>query len=306
MDVPPEDPNGPPPPPGEAREIRPGLFRVRMPLPFALDHINLWLLQDEGGFTLIDTGIATAEVRAAWDRLAATVLRDRPPIRLICTHFHPDHMGLAGWLAERWGLETWATLGEWAFGRMLSLEEDGPFTAHALAFYRGAGFDAGQLAKIEQRGNAYRKRVAPLPASFRRLHHDDRLCIGGREWQVIVGRGHSPEHACLYSAEAGILIAGDQVLPKISPNISVWPQEPEADSLALYLDSLPQFARLPADTLVLPSHHEPFHGLRARLEALAVHHHRRLAETFIACAGRSVTAAQLVEVGDGVRTFRHA
>jgi glyoxylase-like metal-dependent hydrolase (beta-lactamase superfamily II) len=185
---------------------------------------------------------------------------------------------------SRW---LWATLGEWAFGRLLALEDDRQFLAHALPFYRRAGFNATQLRLCADRGNAYRRRVAPIPPQIRRLQDGDAISIGGRCWRVIAGMGHSPEHAALYCAELAVVIAGDQVLPKISPNVSVWPQEPDADPLALFLRSLDRFRPLPADTLVLPSHHDPFIGLHSRLDQLAAHHHQRLAETLEACRAAS-------------------
>jgi glyoxylase-like metal-dependent hydrolase (beta-lactamase superfamily II) len=259
------------------------VFWLRMPLPFALNHINLWVLEDGDGFTLVDSGIDLPAVREAWERIAAVLFASRPPVRLICTHFHPDHMGLAGWLTERWGIALWATLGEWAFGRVLALEDDQQFLARALPFYRRAGFNAAQLRLCAERGNTYRQRVAPIPPQLRRLQDGDTISIGGRCWQVISGAGHSPEHAALFCRELAVMIAGDQVLPKISPNVSVWPQEPDADPLALFLHSLDRFRALPADTLVLPSHHDPFIGLSLRLDQLAEHHHQRLAETLEAC-----------------------
>lgn len=279
----PHHPCGEPPAPGEATEVAPGIFWLRMPLPFKLDHINLWMIEDDGGFTLVDSGIDLPEVRAAWERLFAGALAHRPAIRLVCTHFHPDHLGLAGWLCATRGLDLWATHGEWSFGRLLALEDDAEVTARALPFYRSAGFDEAMLQMVAARGNVYRRRIAPVPATFRRLRDGDRLVIGGRSWEVIVASGHSPEHASLWCDDLRVLIAGDQVLPRISPNISVWPNEPEADPLALYLESLGQFRRLPDDALVLPSHHEPFVGLPARIDQLAAHHDQRLDATLAAC-----------------------
>ncbi|MBK8174125.1 MAG: MBL fold metallo-hydrolase [Rhodospirillales bacterium] len=282
------------PAPGEMRAIAAGVYWLRMPLPFALDHINLWVLDDGEGWVIIDTGIATVDVRDAWQRLFVGPLAGRRPRHLICTHFHPDHMGLAGWLCDRWGMPMSATLGEWAFGRMLAIEDDETLRGTALAFYRRAGFDDARLQLVAERGNAYRRRVEPIPSSFRRLRDGDVFDIDGRSWRVIVGLGHSPEHASLYCAETGVLIAGDQVLPRISPNISVWPQEPGADPLRLYLASLKRFADLPAETLVLPSHHAPFIGLRGRLAELAHHHDARLADTLALCSTPR-TAADLLE-----------
>ena len=193
-------------------------------------------------------------------------------------------MGLAGWLTERWGVDMWASFGEWAFARLLTLDSSDSFHAGVRRFYHAAGFDDALLARLDGRQHPYRRHVAPIPAHFRRLRHDDVVTIGGRAWRILVGSGHSPEHASLYCEDLNVLIAGDQVLPRISPNISVWPQEPDADPLRLYLDSLSTFRPLPADTLVLPSHDRPFTGLHLRLDELAHHHAARLDETLAACA----------------------
>jgi glyoxylase-like metal-dependent hydrolase (beta-lactamase superfamily II) len=271
------------PEPGELWEVAPGVHWLRMPLPFQLNHINLWLLEDGDGWTIVDTGIARDEVKVAWERIFADHFDGRPLKQLVVTHFHPDHMGLAGWLVDRFAVEMWTPLSEWAFGRVLAVEADEASLAEFRRFYKAAGFDEGMLGLVEERKFSYRRRVSPIPPAFRRIRDGDTLEIGGRSWRVIVGMGHSPEHACLYCESAGILISGDQILPRISPNISVWPQEPEANPLRLYLDSIPRFRSLPADTLVLPSHDQPFTGLHGRLDGLAHHHDGRLAETLEIC-----------------------
>lgn len=268
---------------GAVRPVAPGIWWHRMPLPFKLDHINLWLIEDGDGWTAVDCGIKTDAVTTAWESLFAGAMGGRPISRLIVTHFHPDHVGLAGWLAERWGAPLWMALGEWAYGRMLSLDTGHAVIATLRAFYRACGFPEERLALVDARRNRYAGQIAPIPGRFRRLHDGEEFTIGGRVWRVIVGRGHSPEHACLWCPDLGVLISGDQILPRITTNISVWPQEPEANPLRLYLDSLSRFDPLPADTLVLPSHDAPFRGLKARLRALAHHHDARLAETVAVC-----------------------
>lgn len=269
---------------GDMREVAPGVHWLRMPLPFKLDHINLWLVEDGDGWTAVDTGIARDEVKEAWEQIFASRLGGRPIKRVIVTHFHPDHMGLAGWLCERFALRLWATMGEWAFGRMLSLDSGALYRQAVYRFYQGAGFDDQLLEMVAGRGNPYAARVSPIPVSYRRLQGGETIDIGGGDWRVIVGTGHSPEHAGLFSEQLGVLISGDQILPRISPNVSVWPQEPEADPLALFLGSLDAFRSLPGETLVLPSHDWPFTGLHGRLDELAHHHDGRLAETLDICA----------------------
>ena len=272
------------PAPGQTLAIAPGIVWLRMPLPFALDHINLWLIEEEGGWTIIDTGLASNKSRELWEAVFAGPMRGLPATRLICTHFHPDHMGLADWLANRFGVTLETTLAEWLMGRSLSQASNESFNAVALPFYRAAGFGEDLLALAAQRGNGYASLTPVVPGQFTRIRAGDALTIGGRRWHVVVGEGHSPELAALHCPERGVLISGDQILPSITPNISVWPNEPEADPLGLFLDSLVRFRELPEGTLVLPSHGLPFRGLHARIDAMLAHHDERLERTLAACA----------------------
>jgi glyoxylase-like metal-dependent hydrolase (beta-lactamase superfamily II) len=279
---------------GTTVEIADGVRWLRMPLPYSLDHINLWALRDGSAWTLVDTGVRSRKVQALWEQIFTDGLDGLPVRRLIVTHFHPDHAGLAGWLCERLGIELWMPRTEWLFARMLTMDAPDDVPEDVLAFYQRAGFDATMLEMMRAAGYGhYRKRVSPLPASYRRIQDSDRLQIDCRAWQVIVGTGHSPEHACLYCPELELMIGGDQVLAKISPHIGVYPSEPEADPLGDYLDSLPRFRELPADTLVLPSHILPYRGLHRRLDSLSRHHDERLARLRRACA-EPRTAAELV------------
>lgn len=269
---------------GTTLEVAPGIYWLRMPLPFKLDHINLWLLDDGEGWTVVDTGIARDEVKAAWHQLADTYFTaDKPLRRIIVTHYHPDHMGLAGWMCETFDVELTMPLTEWAFAKMFALDTGKSKRDDFAAFYRGAGFDEEMTKEVNGRIGRYPNVVSPIPNQFNRISEGDELTIGGRVWRVIIGTGHAPEHACLYCEEAKVLISGDQILPRISPNVSVWPQEPRANPLALFLSSLDKFRDLPADTLVLPSHDWPFYGLLGRLDNLVHHHNVRLEETWAAC-----------------------
>jgi glyoxylase-like metal-dependent hydrolase (beta-lactamase superfamily II) len=285
-----------PPAPAEVQEVAAGILWIRMPLPFALDHINLWALEDGDGWALVDSGLGNDETRALWGRLFDGPLAGRRVTRLIATHCHPDHMGLAGWLTQRFGVDLTATLGEWTTGRMLWLETGDDYAANQIEYYRRAGYSEDLLAGIRERRNTYRTRIDAIPPRFTRLQSGESLVVGGRRWRMIEGGGHSPEHACLYSAEAGVLISGDQVLPRISPIVGVWPQEPDAEPLSLFLDALERLkAEVPADTLVLPSHGLPFRGLHGRVVELQQHHAERLERTLSAC-DRPVTALDVLKV----------
>ncbi|HEY7610829.1 MAG TPA: MBL fold metallo-hydrolase [Alphaproteobacteria bacterium] len=268
------------PGPGQTMEVAPGVHWLRMPLPYRLDHINLWLIEDGEGWVLVDTCIQSNKGKAIWRGLfeAKRIGRGhgRPVTRLVCTHFHPDHMGLAGWLAAELETELWTSRAEWLFARMLWLDAEGEGQRDIARHYAHHGLDAARVAEIAQRGNTYRMVVGEPPRAFNRLRHADTIAIGGRAWQVIVGLGHAPEQTCLYCADLGVLIAGDQILPRITPNIGVWATEPSADPLADYLQSLDRFRPLPEETLVLPSHGYPFTGLHLRLDQLAGHHEERL------------------------------
>jgi glyoxylase-like metal-dependent hydrolase (beta-lactamase superfamily II) len=278
---------------GEPCPIVPGLHGVRFALPFALDHVNVWLVEEDDGWTVIDSGLADDRTRARWRELRHGLLAGGSLARIVVTHYHPDHMGLAGWLCAETGAQLWTSRTEWLTARLLAQDGSEEWVAVGREFDRRAGLDDQLIEERAARGNLYRRRVVPPPPSFRRVRHGDRLRLNGAEWQVIVGRGHAPEMLCLFSPERNVLIAGDQVLPKISPNISVWPSEPEADPLAEFLESLASFKELPEDCLVLPSHGLPFRGLHARIDRLILHHEERLAATLEACAVPT-TATELI------------
>jgi glyoxylase-like metal-dependent hydrolase (beta-lactamase superfamily II) len=273
--------------------IVPGLYGVRFALPFALDHVNVWLAEQPDGWTVIDAGLADEQTRARWRDLRQGLLAERPIARVVATHYHPDHMGLAGWLCAETGAELWTSRTEWLTARLLAQETSAEWVEAGRLFDHRAGLDHRLIAQRAARGNLYRRRVTPPPPSFRRLGDGDRLRFAGAEWRVMVGRGHAPEMLCLFSPEHNVLIAGDQVLPRISPNVSVWPSEPEADPLADFLSSLARFRELPEDCLVLPSHGLPFRGLRERIDQLVGHHHERLERALEACA-TPVTLAEVM------------
>ena len=291
-----EFPVATPPSPGETVAIAPGVHWLRMRLPFALNHINLWLLEDGLGWTIVDCGYALDETRDAWQRIFAEQLAGRPVQRVIVTHFHPDHMGLASWLTDRWDAPLWTTEKEYLHARMMSQDVGEASGAARRDFARRAGLDdEGSTIFGERQGN-YRRGCPAVPQAYHRVGDGTTIEIGGREWRVVIGEGHAPEHACLFCAETGVLIAGDQVLPRISPNISVQTYEPEGDPLSRYLASLNKLrAALPPDILVLPSHNLPFYGVHDRIDELAAHHAARCDDVIAACA-RLTSAAELLPV----------
>ncbi|WP_160287144.1 MBL fold metallo-hydrolase [Pseudomonas knackmussii] len=277
--IPLEYPSGPAPQPGEVREIVPGVLWLRMPLPLSLDHINLWAVEDGDGWALFDTGMHTEATLDAWRTLFAPSgpLGGRRPTRVFVTHMHPDHVGLAGWLTREFGCELWMTFGEYMNCRVLVADNGREAPPEGIRFYRRAGWDDAAIAQYRARFGGFGKHIWPLPESYRRLHDGERIRIGQYEWRVVVGSGHSPEHASFHCPELQLLIAGDQVLPRISPNVSVFPTEPAADPLGQWLESLLKIRReVPDDVLVLPAHNEPFRPLHARLEHLQRGHGRAL------------------------------
>lgn len=267
------------PEPGQALEVAPGVRWLRMPLPIpALNHINVWALEDGAGWTLVDTGMDLADTVSGWQSALSGPLGARPVVRVICTHMHPDHIGMAGWLTRQHECRLWTTRLEYVTCRMLVADTGREAPADGVRFYRAAGWDDAALEYYRARFGGFGRAVYALPDSYRRVVDGEELAIGGRCWRAVVGRGHSPEHLCLYCPELGVLISGDQVLPRITSNVSVFPTEPDADPLSEWLGSLASIKqRVDDDVLVLPSHNEPFRGLHARLDALIAGHEERLA-----------------------------
>jgi glyoxylase-like metal-dependent hydrolase (beta-lactamase superfamily II) len=279
---------------GKTVEIAPGVLWIRMGLPFALNHINLWLLEDEvetaqgrvHGWTIVDCGIASDATRDAWEVLFGDLhnhLRGLPVVRVIATHCHPDHIGLADWLCTLWNVPLWMTAGEYGFARMMSAGLPGADGTAMFPHFRKHGLDPAMKEQIQERKSHYSRMVPTVPTSYRRMQEGIDLTIHQRRWQIITGFGHSPEHASLYCADLNILISGDMLLPRISTNVSVFAIEPEANPVQQYLDSLKKYLPLPEDVLILPSHGKPFKGLHTRITQLEEHHAERLAEVVAAC-----------------------
>ena len=279
------------PAPGTTVEVAPGIHWLSMPLPFALDHINLWLAEDDDGWTVIDTGIGNADTRALWEK----ILGSRKVKRVIVTHYHPDHAGNAAWLCQRYGVELWMTQGEYLTAHAVRTSSAGYTTDAVLSVFRKNGLDQQRASGMGGRGNRYAALVPDFPHSYRRIIEGDWITIGKHKWRAMIGHGHAPEHLSLYSESLNTLIAGDMLLSTISTNVSVWSIDPEGDPLRLFLDSIARYRDLPADMLVLPSHGKPFRGAHQRVQQLEHHHEERLKE-LIQSLEKPQSAADLLTV----------
>lgn len=290
----------------QALEVAPGIKWIRMALPFALDHINLWLLRDRQtdlhgqvreGWTVIDCCVNRTEAREQWEQIFASELEGLPILRVIVTHMHPDHIGLAGWLCRQWNAPLWISATDYNVARVAMKDRDGFGGESGADFYSLHGQqDQEFLRHVRGRGSYYSSLVAPIPDIYHRIMDGDEININGRTWQCIAGYGHAPEHMALYCAELKILISGDMVLPRISANISVHSTEPEANPLQLFLTSLKRYFELPQETYVLPSHGKPFTGLHVRVQQLLDHHQERLDDIMQAAQQQGLSAADILPI----------
>lgn len=279
-----------PRPDGELLDVAPGIKWLRMPLPLALNHINLYLIRDDDGWMIVDTGLGMEQTRELWRRILAEQLAGERITGVICTHFHFDHAGLAGWLTEWLRVPLYMSYGEYYTLRVMATERGEELPWEHAEFFQRAGFPAADLDEIMAVVRMSNGMITPPPASFRRLRHGEELRIGDRTWQLHVGEGHAPEHMLLYCAEDKLLLAGDQLLPRITSNVGILPSEPESDLLAYWFESLDRLARLPADTLILPAHELPYYGLVPRVEQLHAHHAEQFAVLRRICAAGPITA----------------
>lgn len=267
-----------PPAEGEAIEVAKGVLWMRLPLPMALDHVNVYALDDGDSWTVIDTGFSSKKSRGIWQKIMAGPLAGKPVSRVIVTHHHPDHVGLAGWFQTEFGAKLWTTRTAWLFSRMLQLDEEAVPTQETLNFWRSAGMDEEiYLQRAKERPFNFSDMVDPMPVGFHRIKQDDTIRIGGRNWDVHIGNGHAPEHATFWSKDDNLVISGDQILPSISSNIGVYATEPDADPVGDWMEScerLSQYAR--EDQLVLGGHKLPFTGLPTRMRQLIDNHHGAL------------------------------
>lgn len=289
---------------GATLEVAPRVHWVRMPLPFSLKYINLWLIDDGESWSIVDTGMPLDDTKQAWRDIFEDKLDGRPVSRIIITHMHPDHIGNAGWLSRKFpGAELWITRLEYITCRMLVADTGREAPQAGVDYYRRAGWNEDEIQNYRDRFGGFGRGVSQMPDAYFRLEDGDSFEMAGESWTVITGNGHSPEHACLYCPALNLFISGDQLLPRISSNVSVFPTEPAGNPLADWLASCEKLrAVLPEDVLVLPAHNEPFVGATKRLTHLIDGHetalkrlHQRLSEsprrvidTFPALFGRKI------------------
>lgn len=269
-----------PPEYGTTKEVAPGVYWLQMPLPMSLDHINLYLLADHDGWTVVDTGMRGDDTHQLWWEIINDQLEGRPIKRIVCTHMHPDHTGQAGFLSEHFQAPLWMSYAEFYQARAMTSMMMGPGSSWQMnEYFQRTGYDVKMMEGMRQGRGPWTPPTddRPFPGSFYRLTEGASIAIGDRVWQVIIGTGHSPEHVCLYCEDLRVMISGDQVLPIITSNVSVHPTEPEANPLLGFMDSCRKLkAMLPDDILVLPAHNLPFYGIQTRLQQLLDHHDDRM------------------------------
>lgn len=284
-----------PPKAGETIEVAPGILWARMPLPYRLDHVNVYFIADDGGWAILDTGLAEDGCRDSWEALLAGPLADASFTKLIVTHAHPDHIGLAGWLCERLNIPLLTSLGSYLGCLKISLDPGAMEQQIYQEFYRAHGMAEDVAAAVRTLGHGYLRLVTPLPKTFQRIMHGDSIMIGGRSFEVLTGEGHAHEQVMLYCRDEKLFLAADEVLTKITPNVSVWAVEPQGNPLNLYMRSLRMIVReIDEGALVLPGHHLPFYGLHQRCQELVAHHRERCDRIVGACRENAQSVADLV------------
>ena len=284
-----------PPPPGTLTEVTPGLRWMRLPLPYRLNHVNIYLIEDGGGWAVLDTGLGTDDCRAGWEAVLSGPLAGQTLTRMIVSHYHPDHVGLAGWLGRRFHLPLSMPRPEYLYSLALQYAPGDLGADMHRPFFHRHGLSADITELVLSRGHEYLHRTTGVPTTYHRLKHGDVLAIGARRFQVFTGGGHALEQAMLYCPEDRLFLAADQVIARISPNVSVHAMEPDLDALGIYLRSLRALREaVPPDVLVLPGHGLPFHGLHTRIDELIAHHGERCGLIARACRDRALSVAELL------------
>lgn len=269
---------------GGVTEVADGVLWVRLPMGGRLNHINVWVLRDGDGWTVVDTGLFREDVQACWNSVFANHLGGRPVTRVIATHLHGDHTGLAGWLTQKWKCDLWMSRADFFMCKVMAADGPSDVPEDAIRFYRRAGFTEDRLNRYRQRFGQFGANISPLPAGFQRITEGQYLDIGGREWRALIGHGHAPEHVCLYCPELKVIIGGDQILPRITPNVSVQPSEPNANPLRDFINTCDRFRELlPPNLLVLPAHESLYHGVHERLTELIDWHEVALEKLYKMC-----------------------
>jgi glyoxylase-like metal-dependent hydrolase (beta-lactamase superfamily II) len=282
---------------GQPIEIVPGILWLRLALPYALDHVNLYLFEEPGGWGLFDTGLGDDRSRETWQQVLAGPLGGKPITQLVVSHHHPDHVGLAGWFEERYAMRVSMTRVEYLFTRFLA-QMRSPGQNRMLEQYFGQiGLSETESQNVLGDGLSYLSRVTLMDGGYHRLVQGDGLRLGGRDWRVLTGGGHSQDQMMLWCEADRLFLSADQVLSHISPNVSVYPIEPTDNPLGEYLASLGEIrATIPDDVLVLPGHRLPFHGLHLRAAELAQHHAGRCALIAAGCRERPLSCADLLPI----------
>ncbi len=270
---------------GSVTEVADGVFWARMPMWGRLNHINVWVLRDYDGWTVVDTGLNREDVHDCWRSIFKNHLDDKPVKRVIATHLHSDHTGNAGWICKEWGAELWMSRSDFFMCKVMAADGPSDVPEDAITFYRRAGFDEARLNRYRERFGQFGANIWELPAGYHRIQEGQYIDIGGREWRAVIGHGHAPEHVCLYCPELKVIIGGDQILPKITPNVSVNPSEPLANPLRDFINSCQRFRDvLPPDLLVLPAHESLYEGVHERLTALIDWHEVAIEKLYDLCA----------------------
>lgn len=262
-----------PPQSAQLIEVVSGIYWLRMPLPMALNHINLYLIDEGDAWTLLDTGMKTEETQAIWHQLFAQFFNDKPLKQVVVTHMHPDHVGLAGWLCEYWRCPMYMTQIDYFAVRAYTANNI--VTWQSEAFYRCCGLGDDYIEFMHKR-SSFSQIVSPMPGAFKQLKDNQLIMLGKRQWRIIVGGGHSFAHASFYNEEEGLLLAGDQIIARISSNVGVTATEPDASPLHDWYQSLERLKTLSPNTLVMPAHNKPFYGMHERADEIMQHHEHQL------------------------------